>query len=538
MTDDRTWWPQGYGDDPAFQVRRQIYGVVTGGDYVRGSAVLTLQHTALRYPTDPANLSTIVDQAVLNVRPLDHTTVEIQWGWPPSLKEDWIEVSLVRSAFGRPSTVNDGQTVFRAMHAAFTQPDDTDAPAPIVLDQLLPPGHFYHYGLFFRVDEVNWVKAMVDSTLLPRDLNHDEYLWNGVPPYYKWTDDNLSVGAGPLRKFLSIFSFELDTAREYIEQYQQLYNPDNSPIRLMRHLGANFGIPYEAGIGDIRYRSLLTRIGHLYETRGTAVALQEMVEDFTKYQVDVTPGIGLSLLPDDSDFYTSIGNWAPVHTGTNTATPGRPVLTPDKVILTHDKITDMAPPPGAGRGSMRIETPKANETANLGIACGDGIITAHPDVAILPINTAIPVRFGSSYGLSVYVQAEVMPITVQPCILWFDKDGQPSDIVSTALGNPVGISTPGWKRFVVESSVPSASVIYLVPYIEITARTAGSFPTRSPYIYVGGVMIYELPIDLGGVTIAPDRYLTLGDPGELIGGVDAAGHPTFDPFLLGAPQRN
>ena len=62
MTDTRSWWPDGYGDDPAFQVRRQIFGAITGGDYVRGSSVLTLPHTALRYPTTPVDLSGIVDK--------------------------------------------------------------------------------------------------------------------------------------------------------------------------------------------------------------------------------------------------------------------------------------------------------------------------------------------------------------------------------------------------------------------------------------------------------------------------------------------
>src|SRR4249920_1952122 len=66
--DTRSWWPPGYGEDPAFQVRRVVYSTVTGGDYVRGSAtpsgampgpsgqfqLLMLPHTALRYPTTVA----------------------------------------------------------------------------------------------------------------------------------------------------------------------------------------------------------------------------------------------------------------------------------------------------------------------------------------------------------------------------------------------------------------------------------------------------------------------------------------------------
>ena len=52
MTDP--WWPSGY-DDPAFQVQRDIYGSVVGGDYVRGSAQFkgTLSGAGTAMPTSP-----------------------------------------------------------------------------------------------------------------------------------------------------------------------------------------------------------------------------------------------------------------------------------------------------------------------------------------------------------------------------------------------------------------------------------------------------------------------------------------------------
>ena len=48
--------------------------------------------------------------------------IEITWGWPVTIENQWREVALVRSAFGRPSTVNDGQTVLLAPHSSFVQP--------------------------------------------------------------------------------------------------------------------------------------------------------------------------------------------------------------------------------------------------------------------------------------------------------------------------------------------------------------------------------------------------------------------------------
>ena len=136
MTDTRSWWPEGYGDDPAFQVRRQVYGAVTGGDYVRGSSVLTLPahgaavpHRGRRSgrgtgPGDPprarqgprrhAGSRSSTSRLQVGARGVAVGTIEITWGWPASIENVWHEVALVRSAFGRPSTVNDGQTIMSA----------------------------------------------------------------------------------------------------------------------------------------------------------------------------------------------------------------------------------------------------------------------------------------------------------------------------------------------------------------------------------------------------------------------------------------
>ena len=154
---------------------------------------------------------------------------------------------------------------------------------PLVDDGLLPTGRWYHYGLFFKISEVEWIQGMVDSTLLPRDFGHTEHLWDNVPPYYRWTDENSLVGDGFLKQFLSVFGFELDTCREYIESWQHVYDADWSPIRLLRKLGQNFGLEYEQGIGDIRYRSLFSELGRFYEIRGTNECLEGVIRRVSKY---------------------------------------------------------------------------------------------------------------------------------------------------------------------------------------------------------------------------------------------------------------
>ena len=542
------WWPEGT-DDPAFQTQRQAYGIITGGDYVRGSTVQTLQQTALRYPTTYEGFDEATNKAFLTLRWFGHSTAtyelpdgtrhlvpigiaEIGWGWPTSVKEEWYEVALVRSGFGYPATVNDGQTVFRAGRPDFSTPEtpavispnigyawsttiqritnntqiagcvsitpashvqylaavwmpvsggrswvvylDVDGslkfqwsldgtadgwatpavlatkaeldalpkmagdlvcfgirftkddaapyvvavtsaddgatwtegtrvtvagapiadtfnaitsrlsigarsdgigntewegniawvefrdlslplasqvqwrfdaidypgtgttwidprgrawniatdtamseiipstinvPPPIVYDKPLQPGQFYYYTLFFRTTRLDWIVGMTGQVLIPRDYKHADHLWNGLPPFYQYTDASLRENTGPLRSLLTIFGSELDLTREFVEQWQQTYHIDKSPMALLKGVGANFGVPYRSGIGDVRYRGMIAALPLSLQQRGTIPALKHMVEAGTKWQCNITMGNNIMLLPDDSDFWTGTGSW-------------------------------------------------------------------------------------------------------------------------------------------------------------------------------------------------------------------------------------
>lgn len=592
---DNNWWPEGYRR-PAFQVQREIYGTAPGGDYVRGSAqfkgvlsgagtalpsspvtgdmwllgtpvptaapnptvgvkaagnvirwdvswknlgsITQTVGTAVRYPTLTAGSTDISGRSILHVNPYDHATVKAEWGWPVAPNDSWREVALVRSAFGRPSTVNDGQTIFRRLRTAFLN-DEGELPLdpatgevaapPTVLDTPLPAGRWYHYGLFFKVSPIEWVRGMVDSCLLPRDLLHATHLWNNIPPYYQWVDGQ-AASQGFLKPFLDVFGFELDQCREFVESWQHLYDADWSPIRLLRQLGPNFGVPYESGIGDIRYRSLMADIGHLYEIRGSTPSLIELIGNMSKYECTVTSGASLMLAPDDSDFYTGVGAWAGVHQ--QTVIPSQTVLTPDRVNLLKTVPGEAAPP--KGRGSMKVWTSFADATTKLMLTCGDGMQGA---VEVLPKAHGIPVVPLSSYGFSISMKVSLAPLTVQPALLWFPESGEASKMISVVYSaSPGSLADTNWHDFYVEGVAP-ANAVFAVPGVLCTARVAGPGPTTSPYIYVAGAMVYYVGGPTSTLVIPPDRYLTMGDQGELIGGPDAAGHPTFNPFVLGTPEQ-
>jgi hypothetical protein len=571
MSDTRDWWPSGY-DLPAFRVKRQTYGLMTGGDWVRGSSVETLPHTALRYPstTPEYDPTTDTSKAILYTRPFDYNTVEILWGWPVSLPT-WEEVALVRSTFGHPSTPRDGQTVFRAMRNEFEELETlTLLPAPIVYDQLLPTklpngapgmasnGRFLYYTLFFRTNPIDWVVGMSDACLLPRDFQHREYLWDLVPPYYQWIDDNYRVGAGFLRQFLTVFGFVLDNTREFVEGYLDLHYIDKTPMSLLKGLGANYGLPYESGIGDIRYRGLVANVPDTQHTRGTAVGLERLIEAVSKYETEVTGSLTMMLFPDDSDFYLSTGNWGGIHPDAVAPVLAQePSVFDQPLVWSSIFVSRVQKAPPAGRGVMRVYTAKANETANLLVTVGDARIRDDPNTLLSPTADTVPaatseyhdaapltagisVTAGRPYGFSVYMQAPETNFTVQPCIIWIGPSGSVYEVIDVSLGVSPGQSvTSVWKQYIAQGVAPEKTgttpeARYLIPAIYVSGRTAHTLTNRSAAIDVAAAMVYPLGDENTEVSVTPpDRYLTLGDVGEKLG----APTESFEGFVIGSPQR-
>ena len=51
-----------------------------------------------------------------------------------------------------------------------------------------------------------------------------------------------SYGA-PLKRFLTLFGFELDNTRQSVECMQDMYHIDKTPIPLLYEIGGNFDTP-------------------------------------------------------------------------------------------------------------------------------------------------------------------------------------------------------------------------------------------------------------------------------------------------------
>jgi phage tail-like protein len=468
VSDDRTWWPDISGFDlPAFRVQREAYSDVEGGDYVRGSTVPDLPHTALRYPTDSLDLTAVskADRGLLFAKACDrgpadlYTTVEVEWNWPKAVLDTFEEAAVVRSAYGAPSSPDQGVTIYRKLRKDLMVDDAGGLIPPQILYDYFPPtkikdvfgvevngitpnGRWYYYTAFFRTNSIDWTPLMSDQCLLPSNYRHSDHLWNAIPPYYQWVDDNLRAENGYLRQFLTVFGFELDRTREYVESLLELHHVDQSPMLLLKHLGDNYGYPWEEGIGDIRYRALMANISRLLQVRGTAKGLLGLVETVSKYDCDLTYGVNTVLLPDDSNFMYSTGHWAPMHPDTTLQGVAKAnYLTWDLVKVEHKPIPTPAPANTGATGAMLVDTADAN-TLDIFVALGCGKIDMTSPVAdkeFVPYYSGLPINPGEMYGFSAYVKA-AKSITASAYMLTFRPDGTPANNITATVP---GFLTPG-----------------------------------------------------------------------------------------------
>ena len=566
--------------------------------------VTTLSQTALRYPTTVPGFEAVQGKAYLAIRPWlrlapvhyrgtvkdDYGSAQISWGWPVGLEEKWEEVVLVRSGFGDPTTVNDGETVFSSPKAGFLNAEGVlTLPPPVVIDQPLQSGQWYYYSLFFKTSPLDWVLGMTGNVQIPRDYHHAEHLWDAIPPYYQYADSNIREGNGFLQQVLSVFGYELDTVRQYVESWQECYHIDKVPMPLLKRVGENFGEAYRGGIGPIRYRGMIAALPEALSMRGTSQAMQQIIEASSKWLCEISIGANLMLLPDDSDFGHGTGSWGTMHPDTDDVDIATS-LPPEDVHLTRNPLTVSGPPPGYGRASMRIHTLKVNESAPLCITCGSGLVvddwqriprgsvtTTHkweqtaqgfasqtnvskgtgrvvytriptgvgsggkPGLdrirEIIPLYNGIPVDERVTYGFSIMVKMEV-PSDVQPLIYWFGADGQPGGLISRTSGTEMTPVSTDWTAYNITGTTPLGAV-YLVPALAFNDRPTSEIgAVFSPWIDICGAMVYRLGSQ-GAVTIAPpDSYLTLGEPTEIIGDKEAADVPpefTQD-YWIGSPS--
>ena len=295
-----------YITQPAFQTRRPVYD----GDFVRGVGDdVAYQRFSVEPPEDLKN-STFITQ------PVGYDAIQVWWGPPADVAQNYYKVMIVRSGFGFPVTPADGEVILYLNNGDtnFAQDEVTGT----MVDVDLPPGRWFYYSLLFQYSS-QWYRAATSACIVPIDYAHRDSIWNRLTPFYQDTDEEISAGTdgSPLQRFFYTVGYDLDLTRTMAEGLEKIYDMDQAPSQLLS-LAGKYNLGYtteEDGIGTIRYRSLLGANRTLVDQRGTIEGLEKYVESITKYPTTAKVGINQMLLADDSEFATGLGHWGPMPYG-------------------------------------------------------------------------------------------------------------------------------------------------------------------------------------------------------------------------------
>lgn len=273
-------------DDVGSYVREagRYDSAIRGDDYVSPSG----DFGNSTFSVQPFNLTkqTIID----GTRPggsydLYTSQIDIAWTLETALVEAPsetapIEIHVVVNQYGEPLTVEDGLSVFSCNAANFV---NTYRHSSV----LYKPGTWLYYGLYIKYSDgaTEWFERAAHlRTQIPRYYESLESLWQRIPEYYRALD--YSEGDGDLRKFLSLFGWELDKTRTLIDSIVSINDPLTSPTPSLDAVAAQLGVPTNSiEIGTSRLRSVLSNIFNLRQRKGTADGIASFIAALTGCRV-------------------------------------------------------------------------------------------------------------------------------------------------------------------------------------------------------------------------------------------------------------
>jgi hypothetical protein len=143
----------------------------------------------------------------------------------------------------------------------------------------------------------------------------------------------------------------------------------------------------------------------------------------------------------------------------------------------------------------------------------------------IPMYAGIAVQPDRLYGFSIWLRVMSAQFAFAG-IMWFEAPGKIVDQIGVKESDPWAPEHDDWDLFTVQQTPPEGAA-FLIPYVRLT-NTFADIP-----FYMAGAMVY-VHGDSGVVAaFAPDRYLTLSGPGEVIGADEDEGGG----FVIGDPTQ-
>lgn len=190
------------------------------------------------------------------------------------------EIHVVVNVYGEPLTVEDGTTIFTCNSENFQDYYRHKS-------TLYKPGSWLYYGFFIRYSDgtTEWFERAADVTVqIPRYYQSVNSMWERIPEYYRAFDYN--EGRGQLKRFLSLFGWELDRMHTLIDSLISINDPLTSPTPALDAIAQQLGVPTSSNeIGTNRLRNVLSNIFNLRQRKGTADGISSFISALTGCRV-------------------------------------------------------------------------------------------------------------------------------------------------------------------------------------------------------------------------------------------------------------
>jgi phage tail-like protein len=283
----------------------------------------------------------LVEYAVRNLAAVQLDFGHVRVSWTAPVQNTWTSLALVRSQYGFPSAVGDGQLLatFSSTQAA-TSYDDIGltpgywyyalfAAVPMaawsaaltyqvgdrvsyssqnwIALQISPPGITPGTGSYWQVSDETaiWQPAGSVATMAVADHGYAATMNGYIPASYKSspvlsTDDQ--VVNDDLTDFIKVLAYGFELVATELDDLYHLYNTATTRYDRLQLISQMVGVSVESASSP-RYQRLRTaEAAQLARAKGTQQGLADLIEAATGLECTVTTGPNRMLSRDQSDY--------------------------------------------------------------------------------------------------------------------------------------------------------------------------------------------------------------------------------------------
>lgn len=223
--------------------------------------------------------NTLSNAAFFDATPTDYQQVTVTWGltlYELGLTAEPYSVHIVYSPLGCPDTIAEGavlietRTIEEYIHNGIT-------------------GEWAYYTMFIRYRSNNgddyYEPVSKLEVLVPSDYGSTESLYSKIPMYYQYQDE---VGTGDLKKYLSIFGWDVDRFRTTLDFAMSMKDPWVANEETLDYIAADLGAGITVGdLGSQRLRDLLTILSNSRKKNGTGSSIEQFLEAVVGANVEI-----------------------------------------------------------------------------------------------------------------------------------------------------------------------------------------------------------------------------------------------------------